>query len=426
MIHHSDALTWLRTQPDCSFDAMLTDPPAGIGFMTGNKGWDSDRGGRDAWVAWLTEIMREAWRVLKPGAHALVWSIPQTSHWTGWALESAGFEVRNCVYHLVGNRMPKNHAIGKNIDKRAGKVRETIRPITSPAGNGNGTNALGGGWQETPMVTAPATPDAAAWEGHGTSLRSLVEPWWLVRKPLDGTIVNTALTWGTGGINVDGCRIGTGDDCARKPSLAPSMFGQGLLGTGGRGHDAGRWPANCILSDDAARDLDAAVGERPSTLTGRADPSGRHDNPGDNGGASSFGGGNSGVYADDGGPSRYFYTSKVSSFERSFGCSERSGHPCVKPISLTEYLARLLLVPARSTPRRIVVPFAGVGSEMIGAIRAGWEDVEGVEMDATYVDAARARIARWREVPDDMSADDVRAKAEGVDPRQTTLFGGAR
>ena len=100
--------------PD-SVDAIVTDPPAGIGFMGAE--WDSDKGGRDAWVAWLTDVMVNALRVLKPGGHALVWALPRTSHWTATALENAGFEVRDIVMHLFGTGFPKSLDVSKAIDK---------------------------------------------------------------------------------------------------------------------------------------------------------------------------------------------------------------------------------------------------------------------------------------------------------------------
>ena len=85
---------------------MVTDPPAGIAFM--NRSWDKDKGGRDQWIAWLTKIMREAFRVLKPGAHALVWALPRTAGWTSYALEDAGFEIRDSVHHVTGTGFPKS------------------------------------------------------------------------------------------------------------------------------------------------------------------------------------------------------------------------------------------------------------------------------------------------------------------------------
>lgn len=117
-LFHGDCLDVLRDLPDCSVDSIVTDPPAGIRFM--GRAWDSDMGGRHSWVAWLSERMSEAYRVLKPGGHALVWALPRTSHWTAWALEDAGFEVRDCVVHLYGSGFPKSLDVGKALDKRPG------------------------------------------------------------------------------------------------------------------------------------------------------------------------------------------------------------------------------------------------------------------------------------------------------------------
>lgn len=99
-IHHADNLAILRAMPDASVDSVVTDPPSGIAFM--GKEWDTDKGGRDAWIAWLAEIMREAMRVTKPGGHALVWALPRTSHWTATAVEDAGWEIRDSIHHAFG------------------------------------------------------------------------------------------------------------------------------------------------------------------------------------------------------------------------------------------------------------------------------------------------------------------------------------
>lgn len=94
------------------------------------------------------------------------------------------------------------------------------------------------------------------------------------------------------------------------------------------------------------------------------------------------------TYANEtGSASRFFYTAKVSTAER-----EGADHPTMKPIDLTRYLAKLVLPPQRETPRRLLVPFAGVGSEMIGAILAGWDEVVGIEKDEGYAAKARERI----------------------------------
>src|ERR1035441_6981755 len=123
-LYLGDCLDVLAGLEPGSVDAIVTDPPAAISFM--GREWDSDLGGRDKWVAWLTECMTEALRVLKPGGHALVWALPRTSGWTQWALEDAGFEIRDCIPHLFGSGMPKGLNVSKAIDKAAGAEREVV------------------------------------------------------------------------------------------------------------------------------------------------------------------------------------------------------------------------------------------------------------------------------------------------------------
>lgn len=110
-----DCLEILKSHTENHFDSLVTDPPAGISFM--GKEWDGDKGGRDPWINWMTEVMKECLRVMKPGAHGLVWALPRTSHWTATALENAGFEVRDCIYHLHGTGFPKNLNVKKAAQK---------------------------------------------------------------------------------------------------------------------------------------------------------------------------------------------------------------------------------------------------------------------------------------------------------------------
>lgn len=228
---HDDCLAAMRAMPSACIDAMVTDPPSGIAFM--NAEWDKDKGGRDAWIAWLAEIMREALRVCKPGAHALVWSLPRTSHWTATALEDAGWEIRDRVSHLFASGFPKSHNVSKAIDRLNGDERKFVgmRPIAypdTPSGGAVGKTrsvsqrasaAAGGIWHESTGVPAPGravtaagSSSSAAWEGWGTALKPAVEDWWLVRKPLGGSIADNVLEHGTGGLNIDACRIGAGGE----------------------------------------------------------------------------------------------------------------------------------------------------------------------------------------------------------------------
>ena len=102
-----DCVELMAGMPDGSVDAVVCDPPAGIAFMS--KSWDGNLGGMEKWIDWLASVMEEAMRVCKPGAHAFVWALPRTSHWTGLALERAGWDVRDCVVHLFGSGFPKSH-----------------------------------------------------------------------------------------------------------------------------------------------------------------------------------------------------------------------------------------------------------------------------------------------------------------------------
>jgi len=124
MIHHGDCLHVMPTFEANSIDAIVTDPPAGIAFM--GKEWDKDKGGRDQWIQWMAAIAAEGLRVLKPGGHALVWSLPRTSHWTATAWENAGFELRDRLVHIFGSGFPKSLDVSKSIDKQAGVTRADV------------------------------------------------------------------------------------------------------------------------------------------------------------------------------------------------------------------------------------------------------------------------------------------------------------
>lgn len=260
---HGEALQKLKEIPAESVDAMVTDPPAGISFM--GKAWDGDKGGRKQWISWMSELLTEASRVLKPGAHALVWALPRTSHWTATALEDAGFEIRDVVLHLFGSGFPKSLDVGKAMDKAVNAEREIVGKAENFGASKleDGKNAFGdyeGKWN----ITAPATDSAKQWDGWGTALKPASEHWILARKPLsEPTVAANVLKWGTGGINIDKSRIGIShaDSQAMKrvntPNSGRMKSGGGLQGsktfsrsnpTGALDTTKGRWPANVTLS----------------------------------------------------------------------------------------------------------------------------------------------------------------------------------
>ena len=218
-LHHGDCLDVLKTLADCSVDAIVTDPPAGIAFM--GKEWDRDKGGKADWIQWMQSVADQCLRVIKPGGHALVWAIPRTSHWTGTAWEDAGWQPRDKIYHVFGSGFPKSLDVSKAIDKAAGAEREVVG-VSSVTGARRSQTMNDGhkGTQRTyqndePVInnlTAPATEAAKQWEGWGTALKPAAEEWWLFRKPLIGTVAANVLEHGTGGLNIDGCRVGRNQD----------------------------------------------------------------------------------------------------------------------------------------------------------------------------------------------------------------------
>jgi site-specific DNA-methyltransferase (adenine-specific) len=270
--------------PDASVDAVVTDPPAGIGFM--GKGWDHDKGGRAAWVAWMTERMRVAFRLLKPGGHAVVWALPRTSHWTATAVEDAGFEVRDVLTHHFGTGFPKSLDVSKAIDSAAGAVREVVGRGGWHHGTGGGSGHTTGAFAENykpgdaqlgGTITAPATPEAAQWCGWGTALKPSSEHWILARKPLIGTVAANVLAHGTGGLNVDACRVASGGEHFRstvngrtggmtaaddREGAALGMFEPGKSFEPSN-NPLGRWPTNTVFSHaEGCREVGTRVASR--------------------------------------------------------------------------------------------------------------------------------------------------------------------
>lgn len=304
-----DSAQFLKLLPDNCIDSIVCDPPSGTSFM--GREWDSfgrAQGARSAFVAFLSEIMRECLRVLKPGGHALVWALPRTSGWTSWALEDAGFEVRDCVYHGFYSGFPKSLDASKAIDKAAGaerpvvgtkRVTRVLNPEDVKVHNYSvGTVAQGG----EVTVTAPATLKAAQWDGFGTALKPAVECWWLVRKSFNDTVAGNVLTYGTGALNIDACRIATDDKLTRelgKTTTSPSGW-KSVNRSPVAGKDGARWPSHLIVDHSEECEPDACVPDCPTRMLGNA--------------------------------SRFFFTPKPSRREREAGCESlpaRSGAEAV-------------------------------------------------------------------------------------------------
>jgi len=402
------------------FDAVLCDPPYELGFM--GKRWDASG------VAFDSRVWARVLAACKPGAPLMAFGGTRTYHRMTCAIEDAGFEIRDCLAWLYGSGFPKSLDVSKAIDRAAGAEREVVggdpeskrRNKKSPKFNGRVMQHYAQ-MGDVP-ITAPATDAARAWQGYGTALKPAFEPCVLARVPLEGTVAANVTAHGCGALAIDAGRIEfeAGVDMAARMKQQHSdgiiNFSKGLIGTDIAMYKAGgRWPANVLLDEQAAAMLDAQAG---TLASGKMLPTATTAPRAVFGQNASGGYTTMETYGDTGGASRFFYTSKASRDDRDHGllrlpstAAERTGrtegsagitayagatgparnpHPTVKPTDLTEYLARLILPPRRATPRRLLVPFAGSGSEMIGALRAGWDEVVGVEL--AYFDLARERL----------------------------------
>ena len=381
-----DCIEQLKLLENDSVDSLVTDPPAGISFM--GKKWDDDKGGRAGWVFWMTEAMEQCLRVLKPGAHGLVWAIPRTSHWTMTALENAGFEVRDVVTHLFGTGFPKSLNVSKAIDKAAGAEREVLgvntsalRPNRVDRGyveGGSGYNPDNGA-----TITAPSTDDAKRWQGWGTALKPACEFWVLVRKPCsEKTVAANVLKWGCGALNIDASRIETTDKLQKLHGSFSFSGSGGADTTGKKIVDAGlgRFPANLVLDEEAAAALDEQSGVSKSTGgTGaiKQKQGNAEMNASKNGANPVFN------YGDSGGASRFFYVAKASRADKGADNS----HPTVKSTALMSYLIKLVTPPGGT----VLDPFMGSGSTGVAAHNAGFR-FTGIEQDPEYFGIASKRL----------------------------------
>jgi site-specific DNA-methyltransferase (adenine-specific) len=378
-----------------SVDAIVTDPPYGIGFM--GKQWDCSVPGE--------RFARAALRVLKPGGHLLAFAATRTQHRLMVALEDSGFELRDVIAWVQWQGFPKSLDVSKAIDKAAGAEREVVGQKWAeryPNGPGGNTFTVGGAPDGTrsmssSMETAPATDDAKRWQGWGTALKPAWEPCVVARKPLSGTVAANVLEHGTGAINIDGCRYAYGDQAwpgpqhgdqtPRPMKISPRGLYQGLAGKEGtefwcQPSEIGRFPANlyaCPKPSTREREAGLSGPKRaPTDVTGRKPGSPGQMNP------------RAGMP----------------------GAACRANiHPTVKPVGLMRWLVRLVTPPGGVC----LDPFMGSGTTGMACAIEG-VDFIGVEMSREYAEIARRRIAACR-----FGKPPVDAAAPG-DPRQSSLF----
>lgn len=418
-ILHGNNMELLKTLPDNSVDSIVTDPPYGLSFM--NKKWDYDVPSVELW--------KEVYRVLKHGGHVLSFGGTRTYHRMVVNMEDAGFEIRDQIMWLYGSGFPKSLNIGKAIDKIKGNERENVgfgkagKGFNKIKGFGNNVN-LGGDANST----WETTKGNSEWEGWGTALKPANEPICLARKPLsEKSVAENVLKHGTGGINIDACRVDFQNeedrkestlknqhaDFGTKPMTNNNVYGDYSMIEPKNYDPQGRFPAN-VIHDGG----DEVLQGFPKTGNGNGGQpykySGKEYN---NKETSMFNGDKPQApsnYNDLGSASRFFYCAKASKSDRDDGLSgfdkksskkfdggnfdsastnanDRTSlnfHPTVKPTELMRYLCRLI-----TPPNGIVLdPFMGSGSTGKGAILEGFDFI-GMELDTEYVEIAKARIS---------------------------------
>lgn len=373
-ILHGDCVHMLASLDVDSVDAIITDPPYELGFM--GKKWDGSG------IAYDVPMWRACLRVLKPGGHLITFGGTRTWHRMACAVEDAGFEIRDNIAWLYGSGFPKSLDVSKAIDKDDGIWRGRSRRVAS------GNSSMSGRNYERTEKGDPVTETAKQWQGWGTALKPAFEPIVVARKPLSGTVAANVQEHGTGALNIDACRVG--DEVRINPpgSTAPRV----AMGGGWR-EDAeptvaqGRWPANVLLDDTAAAELDAQSG-----ITKSAQRTGKRTGK-DAGTFGVFAGQESVTmgHDDEGGASRFFpvfkYQAKAPTRERPK--VDGVAHPTVKPLELMRWLVKLV-TPAGGL---VLDPFAGSGTTIEAALLEGMR-VVGIEREAEYLPLIEQRITR--------------------------------
>ncbi len=369
-LYHGDCLEVMKTFLDNAIDCMLTDPPYGLSFM--GKKWD--------YSVPSVEVWKECLRVLKPGAHALIFAGSRTQHRMAVNVEDAGFILKDCLMWIYGSGFPKSTDIRKQIDKMAGTPQVTTY-VPNFKNNDYGKGKGGG----VSCDNSPNTPEAELWNGWGTHLKPSFEPILLAMKPNEKTYAQNALKHGVAGLNIDGGRIETEESLSfGSRELGDGVkYGKCIPSTEGKQNLKGRFPANIIFDEEAARLLDEQRGESKSVM-GKRGLQGRHD-------VSSPETQNIKLYTngvrghqDFGGASRFFYCAKASKSERGEG----NNHPTVKPLKLIEYLCNLLKTP---TGGIVLDPFAGSGSTAL-ACESTQQNWTLIEKSEKYCEIAAKRI----------------------------------
>ena len=359
---------------------------ASKGFM--GQEWD----GGD--VAFRKETWELALKLLKPGGHLLAFSASRNYHRMAVAIEDAGFEIRDQIMWLYGSGFPKSLNIGKGVEayNKTGKTDTVAFRKTRMGENYKPTGqkeyykgrAFSAGNEVIEEDETEQEIDNE-WDGWGTALKPAHEPIVMARKQIEGNNVTNVLKHGTGGINIDGCRVELSEDddsrlggkgTWKTDKAGKEIYDVGFTGEDIRSSKLGRFPAN-VMHDGSEEVMSefAKYGERKScTSPSKATPEGKIFKGKRNQGN---------LPMDSGTAARFFYCPKVSRAERS----EDNTHPTVKPQELMKYLCRLV-TPKGGT---VLDPFMGSGSTGMACKDEGFDFI-GIEKEKGYFEIAEKRI----------------------------------
>lgn len=341
LIQNDDCLAYMRTMRCDSVDAIVTDPPYGLGLV--QKDFDTFRAdGVSDNVAFqnaMLEVFKEAIRVAKPGAHLLAFGGTRTYHRLVCAIEDAGWEVRDLLAFVHGQGFPKSVNVSKYIDAHLGAERKVVGYASNGVGapsammNHGHADRTGhaNGDGKTYAITEPATEEAKEWDGFGTQLKPAIEPIVLARKPIEGGIAENVMQYGTGVLNIDACRVAIPNDDSQK----------------------GRFPSN-FIHDGSSEVIELIPNSAAS----------------------------------------FFYCAKPSARERGLF----NDHPTVKAIALMEYLVKLVTKEGQT----VLDPFMGSGTTGIAAYNLDRNFI-GIEKDKSYFDIAAKRLDEAKHAPRQMA-----------------------
>jgi DNA modification methylase len=374
-------------------DSIVCDPPYELAFM--GKQWDASG------VAFDVETWKAAYDILKPGGQLLAFGGSRTYHRLTSAIEDAGFEIRDCIMWLYGSGFPKSYDVAQAIEKlqTTGKSRRPDRDLGGMSRDRFSGAEEGGLIANTGGKIELTTEHAIQWQGWGTALKPAYEPCIVARKPFKGSVAKNVLEHGTGAINIDACRIDTGNErispTVRDSSSAHEGWTRPWMADRDKDaarqakayaamQDKGRWPANLI--HDGSEEVLEAFPSPHGAGAARDEPGG-----GDYDGSTGIGFGRMGAglkgfrYGDNGSAARFFYCAKTSKADREEG----NTHPTVKPTNLMRYLCRMVTQPGGI----VFDPFTGSGSTGKAAVLEGFDFI-GAELSPEYTQIARDRCER--------------------------------